>query len=41
MEGPGSQASPAPNLRDSLQKAMGDWTQLPWSHGDMEGHRAI
>ena len=30
MEGLGSQASPAPNLRDSLQIAMGDRTQFTW-----------
>ena len=29
MEGLGSQASPAPNLRDSLQIAMGDRTPFP------------
>ena len=29
MEGPGSQASPAPNLRDSLWVAIGLWTRFP------------
>ncbi len=40
MEGLGSQASPAPNLRDSLQIAMGDRTQLPTYMGVTEGTEA-